>query len=81
MLDCAGAAAGEPALDGDVEVLHGKIEVIENLMDKVDALIIGGGMAYTFYKAMGLEIGTLPPGPRRSRGRRSSAWEIAVRSA
>jgi phosphoglycerate kinase len=36
----------------------GKIEVIENLMDKVDALIIGGGMAYTFYRAMGLEIGT-----------------------
>lgn len=35
----------------------GKIEVIQNLMDKVDALIIGGGMAYTFYKAMGLEIG------------------------
>ena len=35
----------------------GKIEVIDNLMDKVDALIIGGGMAYTFFKAMGLEIG------------------------
>ena len=35
----------------------GKIEVIENLMDQVDALIIGGGMAYTFFKAMGLEIG------------------------
>ncbi len=35
----------------------GKIEVIQNLMDKVDALLIGGGMAYTFYKAMGLEIG------------------------
>lgn len=34
-----------------------KIPVIENLMDKVDSLIIGGGMAYTFYKAMGLEIG------------------------
>jgi phosphoglycerate kinase len=37
--------------------ISGKIEVIENLMDKVDALVIGGGMAYTFYKAMGLEIG------------------------
>jgi phosphoglycerate kinase len=35
----------------------GKIEVIQNLMDKVDALIIGGGMAYTFYRALGLEIG------------------------
>lgn len=35
-----------------------KIPVIENLLKKVDALIIGGGMAYTFYKAMGYEIGT-----------------------
>lgn len=35
-----------------------KISVIENLLNKVDTLIIGGGMAYTFYKAMGLEIGT-----------------------
>lgn len=35
-----------------------KIPVIENLMKKVDTLIIGGGMAYTFFKAMGLEIGT-----------------------
>ncbi len=37
--------------------ISGKIEVIENLLDKVDALIIGGGMSYTFFKAMGLEIG------------------------
>ena len=35
-----------------------KISVIENLLKKVDTLIIGGGMAYTFYKSMGLEIGT-----------------------
>ncbi|MCL2383412.1 MAG: phosphoglycerate kinase [Oscillospiraceae bacterium] len=35
-----------------------KISVIENLMDKVDALIIGGGMAYTFFKAQGHDIGT-----------------------
>ena len=35
-----------------------KIKVIENLLTKVDTLIIGGGMTYTFYKAMGLEIGT-----------------------
>ena len=35
-----------------------KIPVIENLLQKVDTLIIGGGMAYTFFKAMGLEIGT-----------------------
>ena len=35
-----------------------KIGVIENLLDKVDILIIGGGMAYTFYKAQGHHIGT-----------------------
>ena len=35
-----------------------KIVVIENLLDKVDTLIIGGGMAYTFYKAQGHHIGT-----------------------
>ncbi len=35
-----------------------KIPVIENLMKKVDTIIIGGGMSYTFFKAMGLEIGT-----------------------
>lgn len=35
-----------------------KIPVIENLLKKVDTLIIGGGMAYTFFKAMGLDIGT-----------------------
>lgn len=34
-----------------------KISVIENLLDKVDTLIIGGGMAYTFMKAMGEEVG------------------------
>ncbi|MGM0443831.1 MAG: phosphoglycerate kinase [Fibrobacterota bacterium] len=34
-----------------------KIGVIEALLPKVDKLIIGGGMAYTFYKAQGLEIG------------------------
>ena len=34
-----------------------KISVIENLLDKVDTLIIGGGMAYTFEKALGEEVG------------------------
>jgi len=34
-----------------------KIQVIENLLDKVDKLIIGGGMTYTFIKARGGEIG------------------------
>lgn len=35
-----------------------KISVIENLIEKVDSLIIGGGMAYTFLKAKGYSIGT-----------------------
>ena len=34
-----------------------KIEVLNHLMDKADAFLIGGGMAYTFYKAKGLPIG------------------------
>lgn len=34
-----------------------KIKVMENLLKKVDVLIIGGGMAYTFFKARGYEIG------------------------
>lgn len=34
-----------------------KIGVIENLIEKVDSIIIGGGMTYTFYKAKGLPIG------------------------
>lgn len=34
-----------------------KIGVIENLLDKADKVLIGGGMAYTFYKAQGKEIG------------------------
>jgi phosphoglycerate kinase len=38
--------------------ISGKIDVIMNLFSKVDSMIIGGGMAYTFYKAQGMEIGT-----------------------
>ena len=34
-----------------------KIEVIENLLNKVDRLLIGGAMAYTFFKALGLPVG------------------------
>jgi phosphoglycerate kinase len=35
-----------------------KLNVISNLIEKCDTLIIGGGMAYTFLKAQGLEVGT-----------------------
>ena len=35
-----------------------KLKVISNLLEKCDTLIIGGGMAYTFLKAQGMEIGT-----------------------
>jgi len=37
--------------------ISGKIDVITNLLPKVDKIIIGGGMTFTFYKAQGLEIG------------------------
>lgn len=37
--------------------ISGKIDVITNLMNKVDNLLIGGGMAFTFFRAQGLEIG------------------------
>lgn len=37
--------------------ISGKIDVISNLMEKIDALLIGGGMVFTFYKSLGWEIG------------------------
>jgi phosphoglycerate kinase len=37
--------------------VSGKLEILENLVDKVDKLIIGGGMAYTFLKALGFNVG------------------------
>jgi len=37
--------------------ISGKIEVIKNLLPKVDTLIVGGGMAYTFFKARNVEVG------------------------
>lgn len=50
--------AGHPfvAVIGGAKV-SSKIDVIKNLVDKVDALLIGGGMAYTFVKAMGGKTG------------------------
>ncbi len=60
-LDYLGSAITEPArpycaILGGAKI-SGKIDVITNLLDKVDTMIIGGGMAYTFYKAQGKEIG------------------------
>ncbi len=37
--------------------ISGKIDVIQNLMPKLDCLVVGGGMAFTFFQAQGLEIG------------------------
>jgi phosphoglycerate kinase len=37
--------------------ISGKIDVIKKLFDKVDAILIGGAMAFTFFKAMGYEVG------------------------
>jgi phosphoglycerate kinase len=44
------------AIIGGAKV-SGKLEVMVSLMEKVDAILIGGGMAYTFYKALGYNIG------------------------
>ncbi|GAB2544625.1 phosphoglycerate kinase [Gracilibacillus alcaliphilus] len=60
-LDVLGKALSDPArpftaIIGGAKVKD-KIGVIDNLLDKVDNLIIGGGLAYTFVKALGHEIG------------------------
>ncbi|HDK35763.1 MAG TPA: phosphoglycerate kinase, partial [Bacteroidetes bacterium] len=47
--------------------ISGKIDVIQNLLPKVDALLIGGGMAFTFFKAKGLEIGKSLLEPEKTR--------------
>ena len=44
------------AIIGGLKV-SGKLEALENLIGKVDKMIIGGGMAFTFLKAMGYEVG------------------------
>jgi phosphoglycerate kinase len=61
-LDYLGKAIANPkrpftAILGGAKVTD-KIPVIDNLLKKVDSLIIGGGMAYTFLKAMDYEVGT-----------------------
>ncbi len=60
-LDYLGKALAEPkrpfvAVLGGSKI-SGKIDVIENLIGKVDTILVGGGMAYTFYKAQGGQIG------------------------
>jgi len=60
-IDYLDSAVKEPkrpfvAVIGGVKI-SGKIDVITTLLDKADTLLIGGGMAYTFFKAMGYEIG------------------------
>ncbi|MEI8135310.1 MAG: phosphoglycerate kinase [bacterium] len=60
-LDYLGAAVANPrrpfiAIIGGAKI-SGKIDVVNNLLNKADAVLIGGGMSYTFYKSEGLEIG------------------------
>ncbi len=61
-IDFLGNAVNDPvrpfvAILGGAKVAD-KLNVISNLLEKCDTLIIGGGMAYTFLKAKGYEIGT-----------------------
>lgn len=61
-LDVLGKALAEPerpftAIIGGAKVKD-KIDVINHLLEKVDNLIIGGGLSYTFTKAQGYEVGT-----------------------
>ena len=60
-----------------------KIEVIENLLGKVDRLLIGGAMAYTFFKALGLPIGQVAGRGRQARrgARHHDAREGARRAS
>jgi phosphoglycerate kinase len=60
-LEYLGSAVSSPAepycaILGGAKI-SGKIDVINNLLDKVDSMLIGGGMAFTFFKAQGKEIG------------------------
>ncbi|HVR73518.1 MAG TPA: phosphoglycerate kinase, partial [Planctomycetota bacterium] len=60
-LDYLGGALDKPkrpfvAIVGGAKI-SGKIDVIKSLLKKVDTLLVGGGMAYTFFKAMGREVG------------------------
>jgi len=60
-LDYLGKALAEPkkpfaAILGGAKI-SGKIDVIKNLMDKTDAIVIGGGMVFTFMAAMDKQIG------------------------
>ena len=49
----------------------GKIDLIENLLPRVDEVLVGGAMACTFFRAMGLEVGkSLVVRPTRSNWRR-----------
>ncbi len=57
-----------------------KIEVIENLLAKVDRLIIGGAMAYTFFKARGVPVGQVARRRRQARRGRAIMERLPRRS-
>jgi phosphoglycerate kinase len=79
-LDYLGRTVSEPrrpfiALLGGAKV-SGKIDVIESLLPKVDGLLVGGAMACTFFRALGLETGTSLVEPDRI----STAKEVLDRA-
>lgn len=60
-IDYLGRAVADPgrpyvAILGGAKI-SGKIDVIQNLLPRIDVLVIGGGMAFTFFQAQGMDIG------------------------
>jgi phosphoglycerate kinase len=83
-----GLALGDPdrpfvAVIGGAKVSD-KIEVIESMLGRVDRLLIGGAMAYTFFKALGMPVGTprdrSSSTPRRGASCCSCRWITSSRS-
>jgi len=61
-LENLGALLSDPrrpfvAVLGGAKV-SGKIEIIDNLIDRVDTILVGGGMAFTFFKVHGIDVGS-----------------------
>ena len=60
MSSCSSSAVLSLSVSSRSAKVHDKIQLIRNLLDKVDEMIIGGGMAYTFLRKLrGMEVGSV----------------------